>query len=99
MPSFLFAASDIHISLRAEPITQIGPLTVTNSMIYGAICSLAIALILVLAARKIGVTAKKGFAQVIEIITEFVLTMLEGVFGSRKLAIKYAPIFGTFFFF
>lgn len=101
MTSFLsrFAASDIHISLRAEPIFTIGPLTVTNAMIYGVVCSVIIALVMMWAAKRIDVTPKKGPGQIIEIVTEFVLSMLEGVFGTRKLAVKYAPIFGAFFFF
>lgn len=96
---FTFASSNIHVSLKAEPITQLGPITITNSMIYGLVCAILIAFVMTLAAKKIGVTAKKGFSQIIEIVVEFVLDMLEGVFGSRKLAVKFAPVFGTFFLF
>lgn len=95
----LFAASDIHVSLKAEPITQLGPLTVTNSMIYGVISGAIIIALMIWAARRIKVKPQKGFSQIIEIIAELVLSMLEGVFGSRKKAVKYGPIFGTFFFF
>lgn len=98
--SFLrFAASDIHISLKAEPIAQVGPLTITNAMLYGLICAIVIAFIMILARRKIKVSPKKGFGQLIEIVVDYVLTMLEGVFGSREKAVKYAPIFGSFFVF
>lgn len=94
-----FAASDIHVSLKAEPVFQLGPLTVTNSMIYGLICSIIIASVLIVASKKITVSPKKGIAQIVEMITEFVIDMLVSVFGSRKLAAKYTPIFGAFFFF
>lgn len=94
-----FAASNIHVSLKAEPIVQIGPITVTNSMIYGVVCAILIAIAMIWSAKKIGVTAKKGFSQIIEMIIEFVLGMLEGVFGSRAMAVKFAPVFGTFFLF
>lgn len=93
------ATEGIHVSLKAEPIFQLGPLTVTNSMIYGLICSVIIASILILAAKKIKVSPRKGFSQLIEMITEFIISMLEGVFGSRAKAVKYTPIFGAFFFF
>lgn len=94
-----FAASDIHISLKAEPVAQIGPLTVTNAMVYGVIISFIIAILLIVARRKIKVTPRKGFTQIIELVVEYVLTMLEGVFGSRAKAVQYAPIFGSFFMF
>lgn len=94
-----FAASDIHISLKAEPITTIGPLTITNAMIYGVICAVLIATLLIAARRRIKVSPGKGFGQLVEIVVDFMLGMLEGVFGSRAKAIKYGPIFGTFFLF
>ncbi len=94
-----FASSDIHVSLKAEPIAQIGPLTVTNSMLYGILSSAFIILMLVWAAKKISIRPKKGWAQFVEMIMDYILSMLEGVFGSRKLAIKFAPIFGSFFIF
>lgn len=95
----LFAASDIHISLKAEPIFTVGPLTVTNSMIYGVLCSVVIALIMIWGAKNTNLNPAKGFRQIIEIIADVLLGLLENALGSRKLAVKYAPIFGTFFFF
>lgn len=94
-----FAQSDIHVSLKAEKVAEVGPLTITNSMVYGLICSIFIGWLLVFAAKRIKIEPKKGFTQFIEMIMEFIITMLEGVFGNRKRAIKYAPIFGTFFIF
>ncbi len=95
----LLAAVDIHVSLKAEPITTIGPLTVTNAMIFGVISAVFVAVLMVWARHSIKVQPHKGFSQVIEVMTEFVLNMLEGVFGTRAKAIKYAPIFGSFFMF
>lgn len=95
-----FAAGDgIHISLKAEPIVKIGPLSVTNSMIYGAVIAAFICFLMVWVAKKISVKPKKGFTAVIELVVEYVLTLLEGAFGSREKAVKYAPVFGTFFIF
>jgi len=101
MGSFLtfFAASDIHVSLKAEPVAQVGPLTITNSMVFGVFVSVISIVLLVWAAKRIKVDPKKGFQQIVEMIMEFIISMLEGVFGTRKLAIKYAPIFGSFFIF
>lgn len=90
----------IHVSLKAEPITKIGPLTVTNSMIYGTICIAILLVLLIVAARKI--TFKPGktvFGGAVEYLVEFVINLLQGPFGSRKKAAKFAPYFATFFIF
>ncbi len=95
----VLAKADIHISLRAEPVFTIGPLTVTNSMIYGAICAILISSLMVWAARKIKVGGQKGFSQIIEVLIEYVLNLLEGPLQTRANAVKYAPIFGVYFIF
>lgn len=95
----LAAQDSIHISLRAEPIIKLGPLTVTNSMIYGLLCAVVIAGLLVYAARRIKVNGQTGFMAVLEIIVDFIIGLLEGPLGSRVKAVKYAPIFGTYFMF
>lgn len=98
--SFLrFGSSDIHVSLKAEQVTTLGPLNVTNAMVYGLICAVLISVIMIAARRSIKVKPHKGFGQIIEVIIEYVLNMLEGVFGSRAKAVQYAPVFGTFFMF
>lgn len=89
----------IHISLRAEPIFELGPLTVTNSMIYGLVCAVLIIVILRWASKRIEVSPRKGFSQIIEILTEFVTNLLEGPMGSRARAVKFAPIFASYFLF
>jgi F-type H+-transporting ATPase subunit a len=95
-----FAQSDIHISLKAEPITQIGPITITNSMIYGLIISTLITVGFVYVAKKITFKPKKNaFYGMIESMVEFLINLMQGPFGSREKAAKYAPIFGTFFVF
>ena len=97
----LFAAADkgIHVSLKAEKIFEIGGVNVTNSMLYGFIVAMFMAVLLVFVARKSSVKAKKGVVAIIEMIVEFVVGILEGAFGSRAKAYKYTPVFGTFFLF
>jgi len=91
--------SGIHVSLKAEPVFNIGNFTVTNSMLYGLLVAICMAWVLVWLAKKSSVKAKKGPVALLEIVVEFVLNILEGAFGSRQLAVKYAPVFGTFFLF
>lgn len=91
--------SGIHVSLKAETIFTLGPLNVTNSMIYGLICSALIAGGMILAARKVNFRPSKGIHNVVEYIVEFILNLLEGAFGSREKAAKFAPYFGVYFIF
>lgn len=96
----LFSAGDgIHISLKAEPILKIGSFTITNSIIYGAVVAAFLTVLMVWIAKKISVKPKKGFASIVELIVDYVINLLEGAFGSREKALKYAPVFGTFFIF
>jgi F-type H+-transporting ATPase subunit a len=98
--SGIVAKTDIHISLKAEKLFNLGPLPVTNSMVYGLMCSVAIAIIMIIAARLIKVRPQKNFlASGIESMVEFVINLLEGPFGSRKQAARFTPIFGVYFIF
>jgi F-type H+-transporting ATPase subunit a len=100
LPRLFAEGSDIHVSLRAEPLFNIGPLHVTNSILYGFICSVAIVAMMVGAARLITLRPKKGFFRSsIEYMVEFIINLLEGAFGSREKAAKFAPYFGVYFIF
>lgn len=99
-PAIFAEGSDIHVSLRAEPLFNLGPLHVTNSILYGFICSVLIVLMMVGAARLITVRPKKGFFRsIIEYMVDFIINLLEGAFGSREKAAKFAPYFGVYFIF
>lgn len=99
MPFTFFASADIHVSLKAEPVFNIGSFVVTNSMVYGLITGILLTTLLIWAARKIKVNGQKGFSQIPEVLIDFVLNLLEGPLGSRKMAVKYAPIFAFYFLF
>lgn len=87
------------IHITPGSLFEIGGYTVTNSMVYGAISSLLIVLLMVWAAHKMTIKPKRGFVQLVEIGTEFITTTIQNSLGSRKLAIKYAPYFTAAFFF
>jgi len=91
--------SGIHVSLKAEKVFEIAGVNVTNSMVYGLVVAVFMMIALATIARKSRVKARKGPIALIEIIVEFVIGILEGAFGSRAKAYKYAPVFGTFFIF
>lgn len=98
-----FSAADgdggIHVSLAAEEIFKIGDVVVTNAMIYSVVVSAFMAFVLITLAKKSRVKAQKGAVAIFEIVVEFVVGILEGAFGSRAKAYKYAPIYATFFLF
>ena len=88
-----------HIALAPEAIYKIAGFPITNSTIYGAICAVLLVALSLFVNKKIRVKATKGITQIIEILVEFVVGLIEGPVGSRKKAVQYAPIFGTFFLF
>ncbi|MDZ7786320.1 MAG: F0F1 ATP synthase subunit A [Candidatus Saccharibacteria bacterium] len=96
-----FAAENgIHISLKAEEIFHLGPLTVTNAMIYGVIAAIIIGFISIYAAKRMKVkTEKFGVVMLMETVVEYVINMLQSPFGSRSKAAKFAPIFAFYFLF
>lgn len=94
-----FAEDGPPIALSPEAVTKINGVVISNSVIYGVICSVLLATILISANKKIRLKTAHGFSQVIEMIVEFVIGLIEAPLGSRKKAVQYAPIFGTFFLF
>ncbi|MCA9343370.1 F0F1 ATP synthase subunit A [Candidatus Saccharibacteria bacterium] len=95
----IIAESELHVSLKAEPVMHIGGFTVTNSMIYGLITGIFMAFVLIWSAKKIKINGQKGFSAVIDVALEFVINLLESPLGSRARAVKYAPIYAYYFLF
>lgn len=93
------AESELHVTLKAEPVMHIGGFTVTNSMIYGLITGILMAFVLIWSAKKIKINGQKGFSAVIDVVLEFVINLLESPLGSRARAVKYAPIYAYYFLF
>jgi F-type H+-transporting ATPase subunit a len=92
--------SGIHISLKAEPLMKLGPISVTNSFLFGLVISIVAIIAVVPLAKKIKfnkINSKK--ANILEFILEFVISTIEAPLGSRKLAIKLMPYFATYMLF
>jgi F-type H+-transporting ATPase subunit a len=92
--------SGIHISLKAEPLMKLGPISVTNSFLFGLVISIVAIIAVVPLAKKIKfnkINSKK--ANILEFILEFVIGTIEAPLGSRKLAIKLMPYFATYMLF
>jgi F-type H+-transporting ATPase subunit a len=97
----LFAATDIHVSLKAEPLFYVGPVPITNSMVYGLLCAIAMAILTIAVARRVTVKPKKKhyLTNLVEMMVGYVMKLLEGPFGTPEKAAKFASIFGVFFIF
>ncbi len=95
----LFAAEGPHVSIKAEQITEIAGISITNAYLYGLIISFFIILLTVYAAKKSQVKPMAGIVQIYEYIMEFIIESIEPIFNSKAKALKYAPLFGTFFVF
>ncbi len=87
------------IHITPGELFTIGGFSITNSMLYGAISSILIIIVLSITAQRMTVRPKRGFTQFVEIGTEFIISTIQNSLGSRKKAIKYAPYFVTAFFF
>lgn len=96
---FLFAAEEPHITITPDKLFEVAGYPITNSMIYGWICAVVLIFFLVKARRSIKLAGAKGVSGLIEMGTEFIVTLLESTLGSRERAIRLAPIFATMFFF
>lgn len=97
----LFAAVEgIHISLSAEDLFTVGPLTVTNAMLYGLMTGIFMYYVMKKAAQHIDIRPTKRYvATVIEMMVDYIIGVLTGAFGSREKGVKFAPIFAFFFLF
>jgi F-type H+-transporting ATPase subunit a len=83
----------IEIRLAAEPIAQLGPIAITNSLLASWLAIGVIGLILVWSART------KAMRSAMEALVELLLSTIEGVVDDQKRAKEFLPLLGTFFVF
>lgn len=86
------------VHLTPQVVFHIGPLAITNSILYGWICSFVIVVTLIWAARRMTVHPKGGLIQYVEFIAEFIRNLVENAFEDKKRATKYVPYFLAVFF-
>ena len=93
--------ADIGPSVHVAPntVVHLGGLSVTNSILYGWICTLIIVVIMIAIARRMTIKPRGGLSQFIEAGAEFIINLVEGAFDDKKRARKYVPFFVTLFFF
>jgi F-type H+-transporting ATPase subunit a len=86
------------ISLPAEPVFQLGPVTVTNALLTSWLAVILIALISFAIRAKLKEVPGR-FQSLFELMIEGALNLCDQVTGDRKLSKKVFPLVFTFFLF
>src|SRR5690606_12367577 len=88
---------EVHVEIAAETLFEIGPVAVTNSMLTMFLVMAAILIVFSLVARKASMIPGRG-QSVIELIVEFLLSLVEGTAGKRVGRRIFPLISGIFIF-
>jgi F-type H+-transporting ATPase subunit a len=93
------ATAQPQVSIVAEHIFNIGPISVTNSMLLGVIGSALTFWLLIYTVRRVKSRRYNRLSIAVLWAYEYLLDTAEEVMGSRKLALKLAPLAIAMFFF
>jgi F-type H+-transporting ATPase subunit a len=85
--------------LAAEKLFNIGPLAVTNSMLFGLLTALIMVGLLLLAAKYSQLHPRSRLAYLFEVLLDFIWGVAISTFGDRKTALKHLPLLSTLFIF
>jgi F-type H+-transporting ATPase subunit a len=85
-------------TLYAEPIAHVGSFAITNSLMTSGLGLIIIITLSILIRRSIK-KVPTGLQNAMEMIIEGFLGIFDGVTGSRKKSLEFAPLVLTFFFF
>jgi F-type H+-transporting ATPase subunit a len=96
MPSFFGLETE---PLKAQRLFDIGPLSVTNAMLFSVITAAIMISILLMAARYSQLHPKSWLAYIIELLIDFIWATAVSTFGNRRTALKYLPLLSTLFIF
>lgn len=99
LPNLLAAEPGPAVHVAPGGVLSLGGFVITNSILYGWICTLAITVVLIWVARRVTVKPRGGFIQFIEVGVEFITDLVVTAFDDKKIGRKYVPYFVTLFFF
>ena len=97
LQNFADAGPNIHVA--PARVFEIGGINITNSILYGWICTTAIIVLLIWIARQVTVKPKGGIIQFVEAGADFITNLVESGFDDKSRGRKYVPFFVTLFFF
>lgn len=93
-----FAATELHVSLAAEELWRVGPVAITNSVLFGIIGIIATALLLVYVASQLRRGKKNFFVSLVQWAFEGFLGQAEEIIGDKAVARRIFPLAITIFF-
>ncbi len=85
--------------LAAEKLFSIGPLDITNAMLFSVITAAFLVALLLMAAKYSQLHPKSKLAYIIELLIDGIWSVAIGTFGDRKTALKHLPLLATLFTF
>ncbi|HET7827720.1 MAG TPA: F0F1 ATP synthase subunit A [Candidatus Saccharimonadales bacterium] len=87
------------IHIAPQTVFHLGPLAITNSVLYGWISTVILLIVFLAAARRIAVHPKGGIIQFVEIVADFMSETVKDAFADKQRSYKYVLYFVTLFFF
>lgn len=93
-----FADMNIHVSLAAEEVFRVGPISITNAVIVGIIGVLLTAAVLIWTANRVKNNKRNFFVRLIQWTIEGFYGQAEDIIGDKQTARRIFPIAMTMFF-
>lgn len=94
-----FAAGVPQIHIAPQTVFHIGPVAITNSILYGWMSITVMTVAFIASARRISVHPKGGFIQFVEVVADFMSDTVKDAFANKERSYKYILYFVTLFFF
>ena len=93
-----FAATDLHVSLAAEELFRLGPISITNAVFFGVIGTLLTAALLAYAARNLASKTPSFLTRLTQWTFEGFYGQAEEIIGDTTTARRIFPLAITMFF-
>lgn len=94
-----FAATEMHISISAQPLFHIGNFPVTNALLTGAIGLFIVIGILWYVGGKVKRNKYNRFVGLVQWVFEGLLKQIDDIIPDKKIARRITPLAVTIFFF
>jgi F-type H+-transporting ATPase subunit a len=94
-----FAASVPEVHIAPQTILHLGPVAITNSILYGWISTIIVTILFIVAARRASIHPKGGLIQFVEIVADFMSSTVKDAFANKERSYKYVLYFVTIFCF
>lgn len=99
IPFFFGVDSGPVVHITPEGVFHLGPLSITNSILYGWISLVVMVTVLVMLARRVSIRPRGGTIPLLEVGADFITNAVTSAFEDKGRARKYIPFFVTLFFF